>query len=187
MLRSETEVLHNARSGRYHSMLMGWTTSLRNGIARASIALVGLMLLGLAILSIKDSVREQSRLRRLRTEGVAVIGTIVRVDVERQHPSNANGREDRTRWEYFRMATVRYAFGGRTYVPDHRHYLTGRYEAAQVGDAYPLLLLPDLPDKPYAPDAIVGSWIAVFAQPVLLVLTAALCFFGAAFRPFWSR
>lgn len=165
------------------------TAALRAALVPVARALVGLLapaLLGLAWLSAKDSVVEQARLSRLEQEGQRVVGTIVRIDIEKRRPSLINGGEDRTRWEYWRLARVKYTFGGRDYLPEATHHLTGPQEALQVGDPFPLLVLPDLPGRPYAPDTIVGSWIAVFVQPLLLVAVAALALFCAARRDLWT-
>lgn len=155
-------------------------------VARVFVGLLAPALLGLAWLSAKDSVVEQARLSRLEQDGQRVVGTIVRIDIEKRRPTLTSGGEDRTRWEYWRFARVKYTFAGRDYLPDPPHHLTGPQESLQIGDPFPLIVLPDLPGRPYAPDTIVGSWIAVFVQPVLLLLVAALALFCAARRDLWT-
>lgn len=163
---------------------------LRSGlilVVRAFVGLVlGPLLVWLAWLSAKDSVVEQARLSRLPGEAHQVVGTIERVDVEKRRPIQLDGTEDRRNWEYWKIATVKHSFGGREYPSSLRVRLTGPQEQKGVGDTLPLLVLPDLPHKPYAPDTVAGSWIAVFVQPVLLLAVAALAFFCAWRRELWT-
>ncbi|MBX7187097.1 MAG: hypothetical protein K1Y01_18295 [Vicinamibacteria bacterium] len=165
------------------------TGSLRRGLLLVTRGFLGLafapFLLWLAWLSAKESVVEQARLSRLSREARQVAGVIERIDVEKRRPSLTDGGEDRTRWEYWRIATVRHSYGGRDYPSSLTFRLTGPQEQLRVGDSIPLLVLPDVPEKPYAPGTVAGSWIAVFVQPVLLLGVAALCAFGAFRRDLW--
>ncbi|MCB1863896.1 MAG: hypothetical protein KDG50_00570 [Chromatiales bacterium] len=167
---------------------MGRKSTLRKWIARASLAVFCVLFLGLSYLTAKEGVSEYARLARLELDGVAVTGTISHVEIEKRRPVIAStGKEDRTRWEYLRMATIRYGYEDRVFESDVRYWLTDSFENAQVGDPYPLLILPDDPERTWAPHLVAGASFAVFATPALLLLAAALCGFGAAYRPLWAR
>jgi hypothetical protein len=160
---------------------------MRNLIVRTSLVLFGLLLFVFAFLAAKSGLVEHARLKRLAIEGRQVVGTIIRIDIDKQHPLNATGGEDRTRWEYFRMATVKYNFNGHSYISDIRHLLSGRYENGQIGDQYPLSVLPDQPEKSYGPDLVSGSEFAVWASPTMLLLGTILCCFGGFYGPIWKK
>lgn len=122
-----------------------------------------------------DAARSYQRLTRLRTESRRVVGTIVSIEVERIRPTG----ESRSRSATWRMARVRYEVDGVTYTPAERHMLAGDTLRLGVGDSYPLLILPDDPGHPIAPNEITGSWIALVYQPALLAAVAALALLGA--------
>ena len=139
---------------------------------RALFLSFGLLLTALAIFLGVQGVREQDLLARLRTDGVRVVGTIVNVDTERRQVSG----EGRRVTETWRLARVRYTIGGVDHEPVNRHTLSGTHAALGVGDPFPLVVLADVPDRPYAPDAIAGARFAAYAMPVLFGLLAILSF-----------
>ncbi len=138
-------------------------------LLRIFFGLFAILLAALSVMIAIDGVREYGNLSRLETEAKRVTGTIVRIDVERQ-----SGSRDRRNPEYTRLATVRYEFADNFYEPRDRHTLTGASANLAVGSPMTLLVLPDQPGKPYAPDTIAGSWFVLFAAPLLLAALAAL-------------
>ena len=143
---------------------------MRMVILRAVLGALAVLFCALTLAVSRDSVDSYTRLRRLRTEGRPVVGTIVSIDIERTRPAG----KPQGKVETWRLARVQYEFNGADYLPLERHVLTGATAQLGVGDSYRLLVLPDQPARPIAPDAVAGSWFALVAQPLLLVAISIL-------------
>ena len=133
-------------------------------VLRIALTVLAVVFCALTLAVSRDSADSYRRLRRLRSEGQPVVGTIVSIEIERTRPPG----EPRGTVQTFRMARVQYEFNGVKYLPLERHILAGPTADLGVGDPYRLLVLPDQPARPIAPDAVRGSWFALLFQPVLL-------------------
>ena len=133
-------------------------------VLRAVLGVLALVFCALTLVVTRGSADSYRQLRRLRTESRPVVGTIVSIDIERTRPAGKPAGQVQT----WRLARVQYEFNGVQYLPLDRHILTGPTAQLAVGDRYRLLVLPDQPARPIAPDAVAGSWFALVAQPLLL-------------------
>jgi hypothetical protein len=122
-------------------------------------------LLGLAV--IPECVRDARRIDRLPREGQRISGEIIRIEEESRE-------NDGTRYTV-ETATVIYSFAGKQY--QSRNGMPGPGRSHRPGDKITLLVLPDEPERAWAPHEVTGNWIMTFMTPAILLLGAAMAGF----------
>ncbi len=152
-------------------------------LTRVALVLFGGLLLALAYFVWVQGGPERGRLARLKAEGTLVRATIAGVDQERRPATSPSGETISGKYETYRMARVRYTFGGVTFTPDQRFSLTGDLANLDVGSPFAVIVLPDAPDKPFSPrDSIATTRVAVVLLPLMLAAVGVLSLWRA-----WSR
>lgn len=152
-------------------------------LLRLGFGLFGACLLGLAAFLWIQGGPERGRLARLGTEGRQVQATIAAIDLDRRPATTPSGETIRGKYETVRMARVRYTIGGVTFTPDQRFSLAADQATLDVGSPFLVIVLPDVPDKPFSSRDSVGTTrVAAFLLPLMLAMAGGLCVWGAVAR-----
>ncbi len=159
-------------------------TSVKSLLGRLVLVLFGGLTLALATFIWVQGGPERGRLARLKAEGQQVRGTIAAIDLERRPATTASGETIRGKYETYRMARVRYTVGGVTFTPDQRFALAGdQADSRRRAAPSPVIVLPDMPDKPFSPsDSIATTRVVVVLLPLMLAAAGVLSLWRAGSR-----
>ncbi|WP_396624544.1 DUF3592 domain-containing protein [Luteitalea sp.] len=152
-------------------------------LTRMALVLFGGLVLALASFVWVQGGPERGRLARLKAEGTLVQGTIAGVEDERRQATSPTGETISGKYETYRMARVRYTFGGVTFTPDQQFELAGDLANLTVGSPFAVIVLPDVPDKPFSTtDSIATTRVAVVLLPLMLAAVGVLSLWRALSR-----
>jgi len=138
----------------------------------------GVVLLGLGLLIVPESIRDLRRFALLNEANVQVPAEVLRIEQKMvlRHSDRPHGPKDPVE-----DATLRYAVDGKTYTCDTRLYLP--IGQTKVGDRLAVHYIADDPARCVLPNAVVGGWVMSVLAPILLMgIGAAAFYIGLIFR-----